>query len=87
MAAGLASLYRRSRAGLDNADHRYGRELPISVGAAFLKHKKVNTFYYLAIGVGVLGFSLVAIPVQFNLLLDDVYAEVYRSVLAERSAA
>ncbi len=52
---------------------RYGRELPVSVGAAYERLKKVNTFYYLCIGVGVLGFSLVAVPVQFNLLLDDAY--------------
>ncbi len=48
-------------------------ELPVSIGTAFARLKKVRTFYYLCVGVGVLGFALIAIPVQFNLLLEDHY--------------
>jgi ABC-type branched-subunit amino acid transport system ATPase component/sugar phosphate permease len=49
------------------------QELPVSVSTAFARLKKVRTFYYLCVGVGVLGFALIAIPVQFNLLLEDQY--------------
>lgn len=49
------------------------RELPVTVGAAFARLRKIKTFYYLATGVGVLGFALIALPIQFNLLLEDKY--------------
>jgi ABC-type branched-subunit amino acid transport system ATPase component/sugar phosphate permease len=48
-------------------------ELPVSTTQAFARLQKVKTFYYLAVGVGVLGFALVAVPLQFNLLLEDKY--------------
>ena len=35
--------------------------------------KKIKTFYYICVGIGVLGFALVAVPVQIGLLLDDSY--------------
>ncbi len=53
------------------ADDR--EELPVTVGAAFARLRKIKTFYYLATGVGVLGFALIALPIQFNLLLEDKY--------------
>lgn len=53
------------------ADDR--RELPVTVGAAFARLRKIKTFYFLATGVGVLGFALIALPIQFNLLLEDKY--------------
>ncbi len=49
-------------------------ELPVSIGQAFERLKKVRTFYYLSVGVGVVGFALIAVPLQFNLLLEDKYA-------------
>ncbi len=49
-------------------------ELPVSIGTAFARLRKIKTFYYLTTGVGVLGFALIAIPIQFNLLLEDKYA-------------
>ena len=45
----------------------------MTVGAAFARLRKIKTFYYLATGVGVLGFALIALPIQFNLLLEDKY--------------
>ncbi len=48
-------------------------ELPVSTSQAFARLKKVKTFYFLAVGVGVLGFALIAVPLQFNLLLEDRY--------------
>jgi ABC-type branched-subunit amino acid transport system ATPase component len=35
--------------------------------------KKIKTFYYICTGIGVLGFALVAVPVQLSLLLEDSY--------------
>ncbi len=52
-----------------------GDELPVSTSAAFARLKKVKTFYSLCIGIGVLGFALIAIPLQFNLLLEDEYGK------------
>ena len=52
-----------------------GEELPVSTSAAFARLKKVKTFYSLCIGIGVLGFALIAIPLQFNLLLEDEYGK------------
>ena len=49
-------------------------ELPVSIGTAFTRLRKIKTFYFLSTGVGVLGFALIAIPIQFNLLLEDKYA-------------
>ena len=49
-------------------------ELPVSIGTAFARLRKIKTFYFLTTGVGVLGFALIAIPIQFNLLLEDKYA-------------
>ncbi len=48
-------------------------ELPVTVSTAFARLRKIKTFYYLATGVGVLGFALIALPIQFNLLLEDKY--------------
>ena len=48
-------------------------ELPVSTTQAFARLQKVKTFYYLAVGVGVLGFALIAVPLQFNLLLESKY--------------
>ena len=85
MAAGLACalLLREPQRGLheqralfgDEQD-RQGRveELPVSMSTAFARLRKIRTFYFLASGVGVLGFALIAIPIQFNLLLEDKYA-------------
>jgi ABC-type branched-subunit amino acid transport system ATPase component len=49
------------------------RELPISISSAFQRLKKIRTFYFMCIGIGTLGFALVAVPVQLSLLFDKVY--------------
>jgi ABC-type branched-subunit amino acid transport system ATPase component len=49
------------------------REPPVRLTAAFQRLKKVRTFYYLVVGIGVLGFALIAVPGAFNLLLEDAY--------------
>jgi len=48
-------------------------ELEPSMSTALARLRKIRTFYYLATGVGVLGFALIAVPIQFNLLLEDKY--------------
>ena len=55
-------------------EHVEVEELPVSIGTAFARLRKIRTFYFLSTGVGVLGFALIAIPIQFNLLLEDKYA-------------
>ena len=44
---------------------------PVSISAAFERLKKVKTFYFLIVGIGLLGFALVAVPVQLGLLLGN----------------
>ncbi len=48
-------------------------EPPILLSAAFQRLKKVRTFYFLVVGIGVLGFALIAVPGAFNLLLKNTY--------------
>lgn len=48
-------------------------ELDASMSTALARLRKVRTFYYFATGVGVLGFALIAVPAQFNLMLEDKY--------------
>jgi ABC-type branched-subunit amino acid transport system ATPase component/predicted MFS family arabinose efflux permease len=49
------------------------KELPVSMSTAYQRMKKIKTFYFICTGIGVLGFALVAVPVQLGLLLDDSY--------------
>ena len=46
---------------------------PVRLSAAMARLKKVRTFYFLIVGIGVLGFALVAVPATFNLMMQDVY--------------
>jgi len=50
-----------------------GKELPVSISSAFARLKKIRTFYYICVGIGMLGFALVAAPVQISQLLEDTY--------------
>jgi len=61
---------------LSDLDHQVHDvdELDPSMSTALARLRKIRTFYFLAVGVGVLGFALIAIPLQFNLLLEDRYA-------------
>jgi ABC-type branched-subunit amino acid transport system ATPase component/sugar phosphate permease len=49
------------------------KELPVSMSTAYQRMKKIKTFYFICTGIGVLGFALVAVPIQIGLLLDDSY--------------
>jgi ABC-type branched-subunit amino acid transport system ATPase component/sugar phosphate permease len=49
------------------------KELPVSLSSAYARLKKIKTFYYICTGIGVLGFALVAVPVQLSLLFEDHY--------------
>lgn len=52
-----------------------GKELPVSMSSAFARLKKIRTFYYICVGIGTLGFALVAAPVQISQLLEDHYGK------------
>jgi ABC-type branched-subunit amino acid transport system ATPase component len=49
------------------------KELPVTMSAAFQRLKKIKTFYFMCIGIGTLGFALVAVPVQLSLLFESRY--------------
>ena len=53
------------------ARRRAQRELPVSMSTAYQRMKKIKTFYYICIGIGVLGFAFVAVPIQLGLLLEE----------------
>ncbi|MEC7923596.1 MAG: ATP-binding protein, partial [Actinomycetota bacterium] len=46
---------------------------PVRLSSAFQRLKNVRSFYYLVVGIGVLGFALVAVPATMSLLLEEVY--------------
>jgi ABC-type branched-subunit amino acid transport system ATPase component/predicted MFS family arabinose efflux permease len=46
-------------------------ELPVTVGAAFARLKKIKTFYAYLAALGALGFGFVAAPIYVNLVLKD----------------
>jgi ABC-type branched-subunit amino acid transport system ATPase component/predicted MFS family arabinose efflux permease len=48
-------------------------EPPVSLSAAFVRLRKVRSFYLLAVGIGVLGFALVSVPNLVSLILEDEY--------------
>ena len=48
-------------------------EPPVRLSSAFQRLKNVRSFYYLVVGIGVLGFALVAVPTTVSLLLEEYY--------------
>ncbi len=46
---------------------------PVRLSSAFQRLKNVRSFYYLVVGIGVLGFALVAVPTTMGLLLEEEY--------------
>jgi len=50
-----------------------GSQIPVSMSAAYARLKKIKTFFYICVGIGTLGFALVAVPVQLSLLLENDY--------------
>ena len=48
-------------------------EPPVRLSSAFQRLKNVRSFYYLVVGIGVLGFALVAVPTTMSLLLEEYY--------------
>jgi ABC-type branched-subunit amino acid transport system ATPase component/sugar phosphate permease len=46
-------------------------ELPISLGVAFERLGKIQTFYYLLLGMAALGFALFTAPLFLNLYFND----------------
>ena len=48
-------------------------ELPISIGAAFTRLKKIKTFYYLMAALASFGFAVTAVPIYMNTILEDQF--------------
>jgi ABC-type branched-subunit amino acid transport system ATPase component/predicted MFS family arabinose efflux permease len=48
-------------------------ELPIPVGAAFARLKKIKTFYYFLVALGAFGFAIVTAPIYTNLVLEEEF--------------
>ncbi|MET0904183.1 MAG: ATP-binding protein [Acidimicrobiales bacterium] len=47
--------------------------VPISTAIAFDRLKQINTFRYLLIGIGALGFGLFSVPIFLNLFMEDTF--------------
>ena len=47
------------------------RELPVSIGVAFERLRKIRTFRWFLTGLAALGFALFSIPLFLNLFLED----------------
>ena len=47
---------------------------PVLLSAAFVRLRKVRSFYFVAVGIGVLGFALVSVPNLVSLMLEEEYA-------------
>lgn len=46
-------------------------ELPVSLGVAFERLRRIRTFYFFLLGMAALGFALFSIPLFLNLYLED----------------
>ena len=46
-------------------------DIPITIGAAFARLKKIQTFYFFLCALGALGLAFVTAPIYFNLYLSD----------------
>jgi ABC-type branched-subunit amino acid transport system ATPase component/predicted MFS family arabinose efflux permease len=53
---------------LDDSD-----EPPVRLSSVAARLKKVRTFRYLTLGIGMLGFALVSVPVRLSFLFDETY--------------
>lgn len=47
------------------------KERAVPLAAAFARLRRVRTFYYFLLGLGVLGFALFSVPLFLNLLLEE----------------
>jgi len=48
-------------------------EPPVRLSSVAARLKKVKTFRYLTLGIGMLGFALVSVPVRLSFLLEETY--------------
>jgi ABC-type branched-subunit amino acid transport system ATPase component/predicted MFS family arabinose efflux permease len=46
-------------------------EIPISLGVAFERLRRIRTFHFFLLGMAALGFALFSVPLFLNLLLED----------------
>lgn len=48
-------------------------DAPIPLAAAFGRLRRIKTFYFFLLGLGVLGFALFSVPLFLNLFLEDAF--------------
>ena len=48
-------------------------ELPVSLGVAFERLRKIRTFYFFLVGMASLGFALFSVPLFLNLIFEDEF--------------
>jgi ABC-type branched-subunit amino acid transport system ATPase component/predicted MFS family arabinose efflux permease len=48
-------------------------ELPVSIGVAFERLRKVRSFYFFLVGIAALGFAIFSVPLYLNLFLEDEF--------------
>ena len=58
---------------LGAAEHLHDDGPRVSLSAGFERLKKIKTFYYVMVALGVIGFAASGTPAIFNLLLEDKY--------------
>jgi ABC-type branched-subunit amino acid transport system ATPase component len=77
--AGMIALLREPGRGRNEQEAVLGKLLdsskdpPVRLTAAAARLRKVKSFRYLILGIGVLGFALVSVPVRLSFLLDETY--------------
>ena len=62
-----------SRKPCSAASSTHDDEPPVRLSSVAARLKKVKTFRYLTLGIGMLGFALVSVPVRLSFLFDETY--------------
>jgi len=50
-------------------------EVPVTLGGAFARLKKVKTFYLIMVSLGAFGFAITTVPIYLSILLEDAYGQ------------
>jgi len=50
-------------------------EVPVTLGGAFARLKKVKTFYLIMVSLGAFGFAITTVPIYLSILLEDEYGQ------------
>jgi ABC-type branched-subunit amino acid transport system ATPase component/sugar phosphate permease len=75
----LVLFVKEPRRGKNEQDAIFGDEVPVlsqeppAMAAAWERLRKIKTFYYVLVGLGVMGFALFAFSIYFSLYLEEHY--------------